>query len=68
MQNLFVFHINLLVLFLDLQYSESDFFPYSNLSGILYSSVSYFGGNIQEEKTIFEMAKSITKCNILNGK
>ena len=39
-----------------------------NLSGILPSSMKRFQTNIQTEKPIFKMAKSITRSNILNGK
>ena len=39
-----------------------------NLSGMLRSSMKQFQRNIQMEKPIFKMAKSITRSNILNGK
>ena len=39
-----------------------------NLSGILRSSMKRFKRNIQMEKPVFKMAKSITWSNILNDK
>ena len=69
MKDLCHFHINSF---------SSSFWAFSIQSGVSFYIPIYWGyyilpchdfkGNIQEEKTIFNMAKSITRSNIFNSK